>query len=65
MIHETTEVLQFSGVGLVDILLAKRPISQKMLFEANEEGPEGLRYSTSEDLIGLKIQAYVNDSSPI
>lgn len=63
LMHEGPEVLQFAGVGYVDVLLARRPISQKMLFNANTEGPEGIHYLKTEDLIGLKIQAYVNDPS--
>ncbi len=61
--YESEEVLQFSGLGYVDVLLARRPISQKILTEANSNGPEGIDFVKSEDLIGLKIQAYVNDSS--
>ncbi len=61
MLHESPEVLQFDGIGLVDILIARRPISQRMLFDATPGGPEGIRFLKAEDLIGLKIQAYVND----
>jgi hypothetical protein len=61
--YESEEVLQFSGMGYVDVLLARRPISQKILREANTNGPEGINFVKSEDLIGLKIQAYVNDPS--
>jgi hypothetical protein len=60
---ESEEVLQFSGMGYVDVLLARRPISQKILSEANINGPEGINFVRCEDLIGLKIQAYVNDPS--
>ncbi len=61
LIHESDEVLQFSGVGYVDVILARRPISQKILSEANLGGPEGIKFVKTEDLIGLKIQAYSND----
>lgn len=61
LVHESQEVLQFAGVGYVDVILARRPISRKILSEANNGGPEGIRYVKTEDLIGLKIQAYVND----
>lgn len=61
--NETAEVLQFSGIGYVDILLARRPISEKILQESNPNGPEGISFVKTEDLIGLKIQAYINDSS--
>lgn len=63
LIHESEEVLQFTGIGYVDIILARRPISQKILSEANNGGPEGIRFVKTEDLIGLKIQAYSNDPS--
>jgi hypothetical protein len=63
LVNESQEVLQFSGLGYVDVLLARRPISQKILEEANSGGPEGIRFVKSEDLIGLKIQAYCNDVS--
>jgi hypothetical protein len=63
LVNESLEVLQFAGLGYVDVLLARRPISQKILAEANKEGPEGIHYVKVEDLIGLKIQAYVNDPS--
>lgn len=61
LVHESLEVLQFSGIGYVDIVLARRPISQTILKEANFGGPEEIRFVKVEDLIGLKIQAYVND----
>ena len=54
--------MQFSGVGNLDILIARRPISQKMLNQSIEGGPEGIKFARAEDLIGLKIQAYKNDS---
>ncbi|MGE3609212.1 MAG: hypothetical protein AB7I27_06455 [Bacteriovoracaceae bacterium] len=63
LVNETIEVLQFSGVGYVDILLARRPISEKILKESNPNGPEGIHFVKTEDLIGLKIQAYINDPS--
>lgn len=63
LVNETAEVLQFSGIGYVDVLLARRSITHKILSEANSGGPEGIRFVKSEDLIGLKIQAYVNDPS--
>lgn len=58
---ESNEVMQFSGPGYLDILLANRPLSLEMLgkaapnelFDVPVIGPEGI--------IGLKIQAYSND----
>ncbi len=63
VVNETLEVLQFAGMGYVDIILARRPISQKILSEASMVGPEGIKVVKAEDLIGLKIQAYMNDPS--
>jgi hypothetical protein len=60
---ESPEVIQLKGIGYVDLLLARRPISQKMLFEANGQGPDGIRVVRPEDIIGLKIQAYKNNPS--
>ena len=61
LIHESLEVLQFSGIGYIDIILARRPISQAILKDANSGGPEEMKFVQVEDLIGLKIQAYIND----
>ena len=58
---ESAEVLQFKGLGYVDLLLARRPISQKMLRDAQGLGPEGIKVLKPEDIIGLKIQAYKNN----
>lgn len=63
LIHESEEVMQFRGIGYVDVLLARRPISQEILQNAHENGLEGIRFVRAEDLIGLKIQAYKNDLS--
>lgn len=62
LFHETPEVLQFEGVGSLDIILANRPISQKMLEMAKEADQVGVRVLCPEDIIGLKIQAYKNDN---
>lgn len=63
LVHESEEVLQFSGLGYIDIILARRPISQSILSNSNSGGPEGIKFVKTEDLIGLKIQAYTNDPS--
>lgn len=60
--YESKDVLQFSGMGYVDLLIARRPISKEILKFSNENGPEGINFVRAEDLIGLKIQAYKNDS---
>lgn len=63
LIHESNEVLQFSGPGLLDILLANRPLSQEMLSHATQNSALGVYVVRAEDIIGLKIQAYKNDAS--
>lgn len=63
LVNSSSEVLQFSGIGLVDLLIARRPISQDILKLSNSGGPEGMNFVRPEDLIGLKIQAYKNDRS--
>jgi len=60
--YESDEVLQFSGTGFVDILLANRPLSQEMLKQALQNKELGVYVVRAEDIIGLKIQAYKNDS---
>lgn len=57
----TPEVLQFAGLGFVDVLLANRPLSLQMLKEAIVSSDLTVRVVRAEDLIGLKIQAIVND----
>ena len=57
----TKEVLHFEGFGYLDILLANRPISKEMLKNADLKANVGLKCVKAEDIIGLKIQAYVND----
>jgi hypothetical protein len=63
LVNETEEVLQFSGFGYVDLLMARRPISKEILKLSTPGGPEGINFVRAEDLIGLKIQAYKNDKS--
>ena len=61
----TKEVLHFDGAGYLDILLANRPMSKAML--GNSFVVKGAKLNIKcvgpEDIIGLKIQAYVNDRS--
>lgn len=60
---ESSEVLQFSGPGFIDILLANRPLSQEMLKRAQLNVSLNVYVLKAEDIIGLKIQAYKNDPS--
>ena len=61
--HESEEVLQFDGIGFLDILLANRPLSLDMLKQAKLNKELNVYILQPEDLIGLKIQAYKNDPS--
>jgi hypothetical protein len=61
--NKSEEVLQFAGMGYVDLLIARRPISREILKFSNKNGPEGINFARAEDLIGLKIQAYKNDET--
>jgi hypothetical protein len=63
LVHESSEVLQFTGIGYLDVLLANRPLSKEMLKAATENKDLGVHVLRPEDIIGLKIQAYKNDSS--
>lgn len=60
---ESPEVLQFGGIGHLDILLANRPLTMQMLKDAEFKSHVPIYVLRAEDLIGLKIQAYINDSS--
>lgn len=52
--HESSEVLQFSGIGFLDILLANRPLSQEMLKRAKRNSELNIYILKPEDIIGLK-----------
>ena len=62
-VADTEETLHFTGPGNVDFLIARRQISLQMLQRGTRV--EGLKTKVAlvEDIIGLKIQAYHNDSS--
>lgn len=55
--------MMFSGPGYLDILLANRLLSQKMLKQGQPSDSHDVRVVEPEDIIGLKIQAYKNDSA--
>ncbi|MBK9294371.1 MAG: nucleotidyl transferase AbiEii/AbiGii toxin family protein [Oligoflexia bacterium] len=62
LVLETPEVLHLEGnSGFLDVLLANRPTSKKMLNEAVKDKSLGVYVLKAEDIIGLKIQAYKND----
>lgn len=61
--YESAEVLQFVGIGFLDILLANRSLSQEMLKQTIQSQDLKVQVLRAEDIIGLKIQAYKNDPS--
>jgi hypothetical protein len=61
LVAEGPEALQFGGIGTLDILLARREPSLEMLARARLAPKLGVKCATAEDIIGLKIQAFVND----
>lgn len=61
LLNQTPDVLQFQGIGNLDIILANRPFTQKMLEMAQKSDRLPVRVLAPEDIIGLKIQAYKND----
>ena len=63
LVYESEEVIHFSGIGELDFLIAKRPLSRKMLMDAKTFPQHGIKCLSPEDIIGLKIQSYINDKS--
>ena len=61
VVYESEEVLQLSGAGQLDFLFANRESTQKMLENAKAIHQFPVSVVTLEDLVALKIQAYVND----
>lgn len=59
---ENPEFLQFQGPCPIDIQIARRPISQKMLSDAQILPSLNIKCLRPEDIIGLKIQAYAINS---
>ncbi len=59
---ESSEILQLNGPGYLDIVFANRPLSISMLKESQLK-LLGVSVVAKEALIGLKIQAYKNDTS--
>lgn len=58
---ETDDELMFSGPGYLDVLVANRLLSQKMLKNSRPSQSHAISVVEPEDIIGLKIQAYKND----
>jgi hypothetical protein len=62
ILHESDDVIQFEGLAPVDFLIARRPISRKMIDDSFYSSSLQLKIVRAEDLIGLKIQAFSNDA---
>lgn len=60
--HQSKDVLQLTGKAEIDFLIARRPISRKMIEDAHLSTGLDLPVVSAEDLIGLKIQAYMGNS---
>jgi hypothetical protein len=59
--NENIEVLQLSGKSQVDVIFANRPQSQAMLQRLRKISTLPYPVVAPEDLIGLKIQAFVGN----
>jgi hypothetical protein len=65
LLQQTSEVLHFEGIGFLDLLLANRPLSREMLMHATAMPTVGMKCLCPEDIIGLKIQAYMNNKKRV
>jgi len=63
VLNENAEVIQLSGPTQIDVIFANRPTSQGMLTRLRRVGQLPYPVVAPEDLIGLKIQAFVGDRS--
>lgn len=63
VVNANSEVIQLSGTVQIDIVFANRSASQAMLGRLRKEGRFPYPVVSPEDLIGLKIQAFVGDRS--
>ena len=52
--YESDDVLQFTGVGFVNIILANHPLSREMLNQAIQNKELGLHVLRAEDIIGFR-----------
>lgn len=60
--YGNAEVMHLSGKGQLDILFANRELTSDMIRRARPINGFPVSVVSAEDLIGLKIQAYKNDS---
>lgn len=63
IVNENSEVLQLSGTAQIDIIFANRSKTQEMLGRLRIINRFPYPVVAPEDLIGLKIQAFVGDRS--
>lgn len=61
IVNENAEVIQFSGAVQIDIIFANRPAAKAMLGRLRHLEDLPFPVVAPEDLIGLKIQAFVGD----
>jgi hypothetical protein len=61
--NETDEVLQLKGPGYLDFVFANRPLSLEMIKNSKMDLSLNVPIISAEGIIGLKIQAYINDQS--
>ena len=59
--YQSEDVLQCTGTSEVDFIVARRPMSREMIENAKPSKALQLDVVQAEDLIGLKIQAYVGN----
>lgn len=62
IVFENAEVMHLSGPGQLDLLMANRPPTMSMITRARMINDFPVPVLCAEDIIGLKIQAYKNDS---
>ena len=62
IVHETAEVVHLSGNAQLDILYSNREPTRQMIREAKKTNGFPVPVVSAEGIIGLKIQAYKNDS---
>ena len=63
VVNENLEVLQLSGIVQIDIIFARREKTRNMLKNLKIVNSFPYPVVSPEDLIGLKIQAFVGDRS--
>lgn len=62
VVYESEEVMHLSGQGQLDILFSNRSQTKQMIKNAKKINGFPVPVVSAEGIIGLKIQAYKNDS---